>query len=149
MKTVALFVYVSCLVLEIWSLKCQKRTFLQFWPYVSKNLCKKILNCLRQIHNLFIFTSKLSLQLETSLSIKLLKQEIPNKKRKLRTIRRNLTSMTNKLSGWFNNYVTLKLPFLTHLPPYPPPSCIVTFVHENPLALRHAQHKHCPPTPSQ
>ena len=75
---------------------------------------------------MFIFTSKLSLQLETSLSIKLLKQEISNKKRKLRTIRRNLTSMTNKLSGWFNSYVTLKLPFLTHLPPHlPPPSTIM------------------------
>ena len=46
--------------------------------------------------------------------------------------------------GRLNNYVTLKLPFLTHLPP---PSHFVTFVHENPLALSHAQHKHPLPFP--
>ena len=45
-------------------------------------------------------------------------------------------------NGRFNNYVTLKLPFLTHLSP---PSRFVTFVHETPLALRHAQHKYPPP----
>ena len=44
----------------------------------------------------------------------------------------------------FNNYVTLKLSFD---PPTPPPSRIVKFAHESPLALRHAQHKS--PLPSQ
>ena len=63
-------------------------------------------------------------------------------------------SRMKKLRSWgrFNNYVTLKLPFLTHLPP---PSRFVTFVHENTLAftfvhentlaLLHGQHKHPPP----
>ena len=46
--------------------------------------------------------------------------------------------------GRFNNYVTLKLPFLTHLPPR---SRFATFVNKTPLALRHAQHEHPPPIP--
>ena len=44
----------------------------------------------------------------------------------------------------FNNYVTLKLRFWST---YPPPSRFVTFVHKNPLALSHAQHKHLPSYP--
>ena len=47
--------------------------------------------------------------------------------------------------GLFNNYVTLKLPFLTNL--LPPLSRFVTFVHENSFALRHAQQKHPNPFP--
>ena len=43
--------------------------------------------------------------------------------------------------GQFNNYATLKLSFLTQLVP---PSRFVAFVHENSLALRHAQDKHTP-----
>ena len=43
------------------------------------------------------------------------------------------------IQGRFNNYVMPKLPFFTLLPP---PSHFVMFVHENPLGLCHAQHKH-------
>ena len=45
-----------------------------------------------------------------------------------------------------DSIVSLKLPFLTILHPSPPPSRFVTFVHETPLALRHAQHN-TPPAP--
>ena len=43
--------------------------------------------------------------------------------------------------GRLNNYVSLIFLFW---PTYHPPSRFVTFVHENPLALRHSQHTHSP-----